>query len=459
MLIETGVEMDLFIKNAGTIIRDAMRIENNKDIWIKGCRIKKIGVNLPVPEGCKVIDATHKVLMPGLINAHTHLYQTMLRGIRDDLELQPWCESILFPFANLVHQYHWKDNDISAGYVWSALGSIEMIRSGVTSCINMDLTLDSVFEAWRDIGFRGIGAVTAVNRWIPKELDRPIEVRKDEILNFVDKWHLKEDGLLKVFMAPSTVFACTTDFLEWLVQQAENFDLGIQTHVSETKWEVEQSLKDVDKTPLDYLDSIGFLRRSISAAHCIHLTNSEIDLALKREVTPVYNPKSNMKLGSGIAPIVEMLKRGLKPAIATDGAASNDQLDMLEEMRTGLLLQKAACGDPGLIGAEDIFRMATENGARAAEIDAGTIDEGKLADMVILDLNQVNTSPVHNIIQNIVYCAKSGNVETSIINGKIVMEEGTISGVDESAIIHQAGIVSKTKFGSLDFNSVMKASS
>ena len=449
--------MDLFIKNAGTLIRNADCIEKNKDIWIKGNRIKKIGENLRVPENSRVIDAGSKVVMPGLVNAHTHLYQTMLRGIRDDLSLKSWCEVILFPFANLVHQYHWNEGDISAGYLWSAIGTIEMIRSGVTSCINMDLTLDSVFEAWKDLGFRGTGAVTAVNRWIPKELDRPIEVRKEEILAFVNKWHLKEEGLLKVSMAPSTVFACTSDFLEWLVSIAEKYDLGIQTHVSETRWEVEQAIREVNMTPLSYLESIDFLRRPVSAAHCIHLTEEEIDLAVLRGVIPVYNPKSNMKLGSGIAPVVKMLKKGLKVALATDGAASNDQLDMLEEMRTGLLLQKVAHEDPGIMVAADIFKMATENGAHAAGVDAGIIDEGKLADLVILNLNKVNTTPIHDPIQNIVYCAKSGNVDTSIINGKIVMEDGKIIGVDEEALVEESEKISKEKFGNLDFTKIMAA--
>ena len=354
--------MKLLIKNIGTLVRDADRIETNKDILISGNRIEKIGPGIIPESGWQVIDGSGRVVMPGLINAHTHLYQNLLKGIRDDLDLKSWCEAVLFPFADVVHQYHWKKNDISAGYLWSAVSTIEMIRSGTTCCIDMDLTLDSIFEAWQDLGFRGVGAVTAVNRWVPKELDRPLGKRKAEILGFIDKWDGVED-LLKVFTAPSTVFSCTEEFLRWQIETAVERNLGIQTHISETRWEVEQALAEVGKTPLAYLDSIGFLQKPMSAAHCIHITDEEIETALSKNVVPVYNPKSNMKLGSGIAPVVKFLKKGLPVALATDGAASNDQLNMFEEMRTGLLLQKVAHEDPGIMTAEDIFRMATENGA------------------------------------------------------------------------------------------------
>ena len=449
--------MDILLKNAENLIRDSRRIENGKDLLIRGNRIEKIGEDLRADPGCRTIDCTGRTVMPGLVNAHTHLYQILLKGIRDDLELKPWCEAILFPFANLVHRYHWKDGDISAGYLWSAAASMEMIKSGTTCCINMDLTLDSIFEAWQDTGFRGIGAVTAVNRWVPKELDRPLDERKEEITGFIEKWDRKGDGLLKVFIAPSTVFACTTDFLEWQLEIAEKYDLGIQTHVSETKWEVEQARTETGMTPLEYLDSIGFLRKPISAAHCIHLTESEMETALNKGVMPVYNPKSNMKLGSGIAPVTEMLASGINVALATDGAASNDQLNMLEEMRTGLLLQKVANEDPTVMGAGDIFRMATENGALCAGIDAGILDEGKLADIAILNLDTIHTRPVHSVLQNIVYCSQPENVETTIINGRIVMENRVIQGVDEADILKRIVAMYDEKFGEVDFYRPMNA--
>ncbi len=295
--------MDLLIKNIGVVIRDADRLEKGMDIRISGNKIEKIGADLDIPGDCRVIDASEKVVMPGLINAHTHRYQSFLRGVRDDLQLKAWCESVLFPFAGLVHRYHWNEGDISAGYFWSAIGTMEMIHSGVTCCINMDLTLDSVFEAWQDIGFRGIGAITAVNRWIPKEFIRDLDDRKAEIEGYIEKWHTNPDegGLIKVFIAPSTCFTCTADFLGWLVDKAEQYDLGMQTHISETKWEVEQSLKEFNATPLDYLERLNFLRRQVSAAHCVHLTEEEIDLFVTKaalsdlELIRMFKPASPYK--------------------------------------------------------------------------------------------------------------------------------------------------------------------
>jgi len=225
--------------------------------------------------------------------------------------------------------------------------------------------------------------------------------------------------------------------MEWLVEKTEEYDLGFQIHISETKWENNDALKEFKTTPLEYLEKMNLLRRPISAAHCIYLTDKEIDIAAERGVVPVYNPKSNMKLSNGVAPIVKMLEKGVTVALGTDGPASNDQLDMFEEMRVGALLQKVFHKDPGAISAQEIFKMATENGAKAARIDAGTIKEGKLADLIILDLNKVHSAPVNNVIQNIVYCAKDSNVETTIINGRIIMEKGKILTIDEESLTRE----------------------
>lgn len=427
--------MSILIKNITTLIQDADHILNNKDILIEGNKIKKIGTILSknLPTHCKIIEANGKVVMPGLINAHTHLYQSMLRGRRDDLTLIPWCEKVTFPFVNMVYKDCRGKGNAMIGYYWSMLSSIEMIHNGITCCIDMDLSLESIFKAWQDIGIRGIAAITVANRWVPKEFCNNDNSIKEEIKKYIEKWHQSpsDSGLIQVFMAPSTLFCCTPELMEWLVEKTEEYDLGFQIHISETKWENNDALKEFKTTPLEYLEKMNLLRRPISAAHCIYLTDKEIDITAERGVVPVYNPKSNMKLGNGVAPIVKMLERGVKVALATDGPASNDQLDMFEEMRVGALLQKVFHGDPSVISAKDIFRMATENGAKAARIDAGVIKEGKLADLVILDLNKAHSAPVRDVIQNIVYCAKGSNVETTIINGKIIMEKGEIVTVDE----------------------------
>ena len=209
--------------------------------------------------------------------------------------------------------------------------------------------------------------------------------------------------------------------------------------MSETAWEVEQSVKLTGRTPLLYLDDLGLLDRPLTAVHCVHLTDEEIDLARARDVVVAYNAKSNMKLGSGIAPILALHRAGVPIAIGTDGAASNDLLDPFEEMRCGLLLQKVAHQDPTVLGARDAFRFATEGGARACRVDAGVLDEGKLADVVLIDLTAPHVFRLTDeIVPALVYCAKGSDVETVVINGRIVMQDRVIQSIDERAVLAEA---------------------
>lgn len=448
---------DTLFTHIDSLIRDAGRIEKDIDLFVSGGKIAALGRNLEgredvsIPETAERIDCRGKILFPGFINAHTHLYQCFLRGKTDSVALKSWNEEVIFPFADRVHTLHWEANDIEAGYYWSLVGCIEMIRSGVTGFVNMDLTLDSSYRAYIDSGMRAAGAVTAVNRWIPKKLDRDLETRKKEIIGYIEKWHRHPEsaGKVQVFIAPSTPFACTEEFLHWQMDQAEKYDLGVQIHVSENRWEIEQARKEYGTTPLAYLEQIGFLRRPILAVHCVHLTDEELAIALEKGVIPIYNPKSNMKLGSGVAPIPKMLKMGLKPALATDGAASNDLLNIFEEMRCGAGLQKAAHLDASIFTAEDIFTMATENGARAMGIDGGTIDPGREADFVILSGDRIWSAPVHDPIQNLVYCCTPGNVESVYIGGDPVLKDGEFTQLDEAAVFQKAKDIFREKFGNL----------
>ncbi|HHU31079.1 MAG: amidohydrolase family protein [Zhaonellaceae bacterium] len=429
----------ILLRNISYLVQKADKVLTNIDLLIEGNKIKKIGhFKLDQwKDEVKIIDGTGKIVIPGLVNAHTHLYQNMLKGIRDDLRLKEWCEQVTFPFSRIIHQEHRQHNSIELGYYYAGLGALEMVRSGVTSFVDMDITLDSIFEAWSDIGVRATGALQTVNRWIPKVLMQTEDKKKQEMVGYIEKWH--NNGILKVALAPSTPFACTPDYLDWLKQVAEEYGgLQIYIHVSETKWEVEQSLTECNKTPLAYLDSLDFLSRPICAIHCVHLTEDEIELAKKKEVTVIYNPKSNAKLGSGIAPIVTYLKKGIPVTLATDGAASNDLLDMFEEMRFGAMLQKAAYEDPAVISGAEMFKMATEAGAKMLGIEAGILEEGKLADLVVLNPRLAHIQPLHDIIQSLVYCGKASDVETVIIDGKVILENQKFCTVDEEKILQRA---------------------
>jgi len=431
--------MTILIQNATFVIRAADRVESNCDILINNNRIAGVGRYKSQP-GWNVIDATGCAVIPGLINAHTHLYQNFLKGLNDGVPLIEWIAHVLYPAADVIHSDHRQAHDERLGYAWSLIGALEMIKGGTTCCIDMDMTMNAVFQAWLDIGFRGVGAVTLSDQWIPDKLRQSPETSRREALDYVQRWHNipAKSPRAQIVLAPSTPFLASADLLRWTRQQRDRLGLGVQIHVAETGYEIEQIAQLAGTTPLRYLDRLGLVDDRLTAVHCVHLDEADLDLLQARNVIPIYNPKSNMKLGSGIAPVAEMLRRGIPVALSNDGSASNDLLDMFEEMRCAALLQKVAAQDPSVISAVDVFRMATENGARACRIDAGTLDPGRLADLAIVNLRKPHLIPVHDIINSLVYCAKAADVETTIINGRIVMRNRKLLTMDKDEILNLA---------------------
>lgn len=440
----------ILLKNISYLVRDSLRIEKNIDLLIDGNRIKQIGrINSKNPQNnIEVLDCKNKAVIPGLINAHTHLWQSMLKGRRDDLSLVPWCEQVIYPFIQVLRDRVKYKRAGEIGYLWSMLGAIEMIRAGITSFVDMDsgYFAERVPEAWLDIGIRGVFSVEMVDKWVPDNIRIDPKHERENILKLIDTWHKYSRGepLIKIAMSASAPFTCSEELLSWILEQSNKYNLAIQIHVSETKWEVEQCLRNIGKTPLKYLESIGFLSRPIMAVHCVHLTDEEIKIAKKHSVSVIYNPKSNMKLGSGIAPITKMLKEGVNVALASDGTASNDLMDLFEEMRAGAMLQKVAHEDPAVFSAQEIFSIATEGGAKACQIDAGKIDEGKLADITIINLSSPHIFTLSDdIIPALVYCAKGDDVETVIINGNIIMQNREIITIDEQMIMKKIREITK----------------
>lgn len=426
----------LLIKNAAYVVVSADKVLRDADVLIDGNCIAQVGQGLAA-EGCEqVLDAKGKIVSPGFVNTHTHLYQNMLKGMGDRWRLKEWCEAVTFPFSNVIHKYERQMGDETLGYAYGLLGAVEMVKSGITAFIDMDNNMDTQLEAWEDVGIRGALAIQSVNRWVPKELMIPDEKRLEKLESTISKWHGK--GLQDVYIAPSTPFTCTPEFMGKLQALAKKWGVKIQTHVSETAWEVQQSQEETGTTPLQYLEDIGFLEDPIIAVHCVHLTKAEMELCRKRNVTVCYNPKSNGKLGSGIAPIAELLEMGVDLCIATDGAASNDLLDMFEDMRFGSMLQKLRYADPARFGEKEVFRMATEGGAKAMGLNAGRIEAGKLADLILVDSTAVSMAPLHDPISALVYCGKSCDVETVLINGRVVMKDRVICTVPEAEKVREA---------------------
>ena len=431
--------MTILIQGAAYVVRSADRVESGCDVLVEGDRIAGVGHFEPQP-GWDVINGVNRAVIPGLINAHTHLYQNFLKGLNDGVPLVDWCAKVLYPAADVIHTDHWIANDERLGYAWSLAAALEMIKAGTTCCIDMDMTMDSVFQAWIDIGFRGVGAVTLSDQWIPDKLRRPDDINRQEALGYLERWHNvpAESPLVQMVLAPSTPFLASADLLRWTQEMRDQYGVRVQIHVAETHYEVDNIAKLAGTTPLRYLDRFGLVDDRLTAVHCVHMDQADLDLLRERGIVVIYNPKSNMKLGSGIAPIATMMQQGIPVALSNDGSASNDLLDMFEEMRSAALLQKVCAENPAVISAADVFRMATEAGAKACDIDAGAIDPGRLADLAVINLRKPHLVPVHDIINSLVYCAKGEDVETTIINGRVVMRDRKLVTMDEEEILDLA---------------------
>jgi 5-methylthioadenosine/S-adenosylhomocysteine deaminase len=431
--------MAILIQGASYVVRSVDRIEHDCDVLIEGARVTEVGNVGPLDQaGVTVIDGRGRALIPGLVNAHTHTYQNFLKGLSDDLGLVDWCNATLYPMSYAIHQAQWRHGDESCGYHWASLSALEMIRGGVTCCIDMNMNMDSVFHAWLDSGLRGVGAIALSDRWLPGPLRRDPQTSRAEALRLARTWHNAHSRLETVF-GPSTPFLCTRELLEWARDQAEALGVGLQIHLAETRYEVAYVTEETGLPPVAYAASLGLLRPGVTAVHCVHVSDHEIDLLAESGATVVHCPKSNLKLGSGVAPVARMLRRGVPLALAADGAASNDVLDLFEETRMAALLHKGVGEDPTAVTGRQAFRMATEGGARAAGIDAGTIDPGKLADVALIDLDAPHLLPVHDIVNTLVYCARADDVECTIIDGQVVMRDRVVQTIDEEKVRREAG--------------------
>jgi len=433
--------MTLLIRHAAFLLRDARRIDHDVDILIEGNRIAAIGPHLLAPAGAEIIEAAGCAVIPGLINGHTHLYQSFLKGVGAGLRLIPWCDRVLFPMVDVILRKQRAGNQRLA-YLWSALGAMEMIRAGTTCCQDLDVSMDTIFQAWADVGLRGVAAITLADAWIPPKVMVETDRLKRTTLGYIERWH-DPASRITVSLGPSAPFLCTDELLTWTRHTAEKYDLGIHTHVAETAGEVEDSLRDHGMRPLERLEPLGLLGERLSAVHCVHVNETEIELLARHGVTVVHCPKSNMKLADGVMPWPKLKAAGVEVALGNDGCASNDLLDMWEEMRIAALLGSIEAGDPSAITPADVFRAATESGARACRVDAGTLDPGRLADIAIVDLSGAHLRPIHDILQTLVFCARAADVRDVIIDGQVVMRQRQILTVDEAALVEEADTVGR----------------
>ncbi len=386
-----------------------------RDILIQGNRIVKIGQDLKDENKDDTIQGHGKLAIPGLVNAHTHLAMTLFRGYADDMALMPWLQEKIWPLeAKLTAEdIHWGVK----------LGCLEMIRFGITCYNDMYYFMDETATATKQMGLRAFLSGVVFD-------SRP--EFKVEAESFIKRW--KGDELICPAVGPHAIYTCSEETLAWARDTAEKNGIKIHIHLSETRGEFDDSAKKHGKSPVEYLDSLGLLSSRLLAAHCVWLTDNDIRLLASRHVNVIHCPVSNLKLAAGIAPVDRLMAAGVNVCLGTDGASSNNNLDIFEEMKMAAILQKNACSRPEAMTAKEIWTIATENAYRATGLALG-LHEGSLADLSLIDLRKPWLTPFSNILSLLAYSMVDG-VDTTIVNGKVLMQDGKIPG--EAEILDRA---------------------
>ncbi len=402
------------------LIKNVLLEGKERNIYIEGNQIEAISEAGSTKEAEFVIEGRDKAAIPGLFNAHTHAAMTLLRGYADDMPLQEWLETKIWPVeARLT------EDDV---YWGTKLACLEMIKTGTTFFNDMYWHWSGSSRAVAETGIRAALSAVFIDGF-------NMEKSKEQISRNKALYEASKKLPTRIIFAlgPHAIYTVSEESLCWTRDFAEKHDLLVHIHLSETADEVEGCIKRYGMRPVEFLDSIDFLSPRTIACHCVHMNRKETELLKKYDVKIVHNPASNMKLAAGRRPYEELKEQGLYSNIAlgTDGCASNNNLDMFEEMKIASLLHKAFSGDPTSMPAKEAFELATVNAAKMFRLNSGVIEEGKLADVVLLDLKKVELVPNHNLISNIVYSANGSCVDTVICDGKILMEGRKVEGEEE----------------------------
>lgn len=374
----------------------------------------------------RIVQGDGKAIMPGLINTHTHAAMVYFRGLADDLPLREWLERHIWPSENTL---------LSPAFVNDAveLACVEMLKAGVTTYNDMYFFGDSTAAATKRMGMRAVLGAGILD--FPSVGAATADEYFDKARRFIAAW--KGDDLITPCIAPHAAYTCGPDTLRRAKALSEELSVPLHIHLSETEWEVAEIMAKYAKRPVQHLDTIGFLDDTVLAAHCVHLDEQDIETLASRRVGVAHCIESNLKLASGIAPVTEMLRRGVKVTFGTDGAASNNDLNILGEMSTAAKLHKAIAHDPTALDATTALTMATRWAAEAIGLGdmVGSLEKGKLADLVVLDLRKPHLSPLYNVYSHIVYSAMASDVEMVMVSGNIVIDKGVHASGREEEIL------------------------
>ncbi len=427
----------ILIKDATIITLDPQNRVLQGSVVIENGRIAAIesSASLSASGFDEVIDGQDRVLLPGFVQTHIHLCQTLFRGAADDLPLIDWLKQRVWP----MEAAHTSESL----YASARLGIAELIKGGTTCALTMETVnhTDAVFQAVEESGFRAtVGkCMMDAGEDVPIELNEATEDSIAESLLLLKRWHGAANGRIRYCFAPRFAVSCSQELLERVAELSRTHGVLIHTHASENREEIAIVEKLTGKRNIHYLYSVGLTGQHIVLAHCVHLDESEMAMLQSSGTHVAHCPSSNLKLASGIARVSEMLERGISVSLGADGAPCNNRLDIFTEMRMAALLQKVLHGSQSL-PALTALQMATLNGARAMGLEdqIGSIETGKRADLVLLNLNSLHTTPKFDLVSAVVYAAETSNVETVIIDGQVVMRKRELLTMNESDVLLEA---------------------
>lgn len=436
-------QIDLLLKHALVVtMDDEMRVLKDGAVAVLGDHIEAVGPTSELQDhytAREIVDCSGQTLIPGLINAHTHVPMTLLRGLADDLRLDVWLLGYIMP----VEREFVTPEFCRLG---TLIACAEMIRGGITCFADMYYFEETVAEATAEAGMRAVCGQTVLK--FPSPDAESFEDSLASARRFIDGW--KDHPLVVPAVAPHAPYTCTPEILQACTELALEFDVPLHIHVSETSQEVEQWREAYNMPVVPWIKKLGMLDAKVIAAHCVHVDEGEIHTLEHASCGVAHNPSSNLKLASGFAPVVEMLETGVHVGVGTDGPASNNDLDIFEEMRLASFIAKAVGKDPTALPAREAFAMATRIGAQALHLDhlVGSIEAGKRADLVLLDLNVLHSLPHFDrdpeaVYSRLIYAAKSSDVQHVMVNGRWLMRDRHLLTIDEAPLREAADQLAK----------------
>lgn len=429
------MEQTVLIKGGAVVTMDAAGRVLDGDVLVRGRSIEAVGFDLSAARADLVIDARGCVVLPGFIQTHVHLCQTLFRGAADDLALLDWLKRRVWPLEAA--------HDADSLRASARLGVAELIRGGTTCALTMETVnhTEEVFRVVEESGFRATVGKCMMDKGeeVPAGLREEGEDSVRESLALLEKWHGRADGRVRYCFAPRFAVSCTRELLERVATLARERGVMIHTHASENVSECELVESETGMRNVVYLDSLGLSGPHVLLAHCVHLDDGEVGLLASKGTHVAHCPSSNMKLGSGVAPVSELLARGVSVSLGADGAPCNNRLDMFTEMRSAALLQKVSRGADALPAAR-VLRMATLDGAQALglESEIGSLEAGKRADITVLELGRLHTTPRPEVVSTVVYAAEARDVRDVLIDGRPVLLDGQLQTLDEREVVAEA---------------------